>query len=71
MILSDYPDDIRTVLAWAAGNGWSLRQVSRFSGIPERTLQNWYEGSRRPPQYLSRLLGRALSDALGPFVLIV
>lgn len=69
--LTDYPTNIRAILSWAVSSGWSLRRVSRFSGIPERTLQNWYEGKRNPPPYIPRLLGKALEAEIGQMYLYV
>lgn len=36
--------------------GMTTAQLSEFSGIPVRTLENWLCGHRKPPDYVVQLL---------------
>ena len=36
----------------------SQSQFSKYFGIPIRTIQEWEQGRRNPPQYLIELLKR-------------
>lgn len=36
--------------------GISRVELSRRLGIPKRTLENWDAGSRRPPEWVERLI---------------
>ncbi len=37
-------------------SGLSLKKLSDYFGIPYRTLQDWYYGNRKMPEYLLRLM---------------
>ena len=37
-------------------SGLSLKRLSDYFGIPYRTLQDWYYGNRKMPEYLLRLM---------------
>lgn len=37
-------------------SGFSLKKLSDYFGIPYRTLQDWYYGNRKMPEYLLRLM---------------
>lgn len=41
---------------------YGIRQseLARRFGIPLRTVQNWHEGIRTPPDYVVRMLGELL-----------
>lgn len=43
--------------------GLRLCDLCRMSGIPYRTLQDWYGGRREPPLYVLRLLCFYLDNA--------
>ncbi|MBQ4044927.1 MAG: transcriptional regulator [Lachnospiraceae bacterium] len=36
--------------------GMSWKKLSEYFGIPYRTLQDWYMGKRKMPEYLLRLM---------------
>ena len=36
--------------------GLSWKKLSDYYGIPYRTMQDWYMGKRRMPEYLLRLM---------------
>jgi DNA-binding transcriptional regulator YiaG len=36
--------------------GLSWKKLSDYYGIPYRTVQDWYMGKRRMPEYLLRLM---------------
>ena len=36
--------------------GMSWKKLSQYYGIPYRTLQDWYMGKRKMPEYLLRLM---------------
>ncbi len=36
--------------------GMSWKKLSEYFGIPYRTIQDWYMGKRRMPEYLLRLM---------------
>ena len=36
--------------------GMSWKKLSDYYGIPYRTVQDWYMGKRRMPEYLLRLM---------------
>ena len=36
--------------------GMSWKKLSEYYGIPYRTVQDWYMGKRRMPEYLLRLM---------------
>lgn len=37
-------------------SGMSWKKLSVYYGIPYRTVQDWYMGKRRMPEYLLRLM---------------
>ena len=37
-------------------SGLGLKELSDYFGIPYRTLQDWYYGNRKMPEYLLRLM---------------
>jgi len=37
-------------------SGMSWKKLSDYYGIPYRTVQDWYMGKRRMPEYLLRLM---------------
>ena len=39
---------------------WS--EIAKIYGIPQKTMEKWYYGTREPPEYVSRLLERALRE---------
>lgn len=39
---------------------WSQREFAEYLGIPLRTLQNWEQGTRKPPEYITKLIYRVL-----------
>ena len=41
-------------------HGIKNSEISVRFGIPMRTLQNWANGDRQPPEYVLRLLEQAL-----------
>ena len=36
--------------------GMNWKKLSEYFGIPYRTVQDWYMGKRRMPEYLLRLM---------------
>lgn len=44
-----------------AETGMSQAKFCEYFGIPRRTLEEWERGSRKPPEYLVRLLAYRLS----------
>lgn len=48
--------DIRAV------TGLSQAKFAEFYGIPKRTVENWEEGKSRAPEYVLRLLERAVRE---------
>ena len=44
-----------------AETGMSQAKFCEYFGIPKRTLEEWERGSRKPPEYLVRLLVYRLS----------
>jgi len=36
--------------------GMSWKKLAEYYGIPYRTVQDWYMGKRRMPEYLLRLM---------------
>ena len=44
-----------------AETGMSQAKFCEYFGIPKRTLEEWERGSRKPPEYLLRLLAYKLS----------
>ena len=37
-------------------SGLSWKRLSEYYGIPYRTVQDWYMGKRKMPEYLLRLM---------------
>lgn len=46
-------------------HGVKIGDIHRKYGIPHRTLQGWYYGQRKPPQYVLNLLEEALTRDFG------
>ncbi len=44
------------IKALKSASGMTNSQMSEFSGIPVRTLENWMSGKRTPPSYVINLL---------------
>jgi len=42
--------------------GLSMQKFGDLYGIPLRTIQSWEGGVRMPPEYVVRLLERAVKD---------
>lgn len=42
--------------------GMSRTKFGELYGIPARSIQNWEEGSRNPPEYVLRLLDRVVRE---------
>lgn len=38
--------------------GFSQKQFAEYFGIPLRTVQEWEQGRRKPPDYIPKLLER-------------
>ena len=36
--------------------GYNWREFAEYFGIPYRTMQDWYLGNRKMPEYLLRLM---------------
>ena len=36
--------------------GWTLSKISTKTGVPIRTIENWSDGSRTPPDYVAALV---------------
>lgn len=53
-------DQLDIVKSVMSRNHLTMADVSRFYGIPYRTLQDWFSGRRHPPGYVLVLLGDAL-----------
>ena len=43
-------------------SGLSMAKFARFYGIPYRTVQNWEDGKRKPPEYVLTLLERVVKE---------
>lgn len=67
--LSDYPpDSIVNVIEFnsdkyfhairyaAQKKGFNIKKTAEILGAPYRTVQNWFNGSRRPPAWLEKLI---------------
>jgi DNA-binding transcriptional regulator YiaG len=48
--------DLRTI------TGMSRAKFGELYGIPARSIQNWEEGKRNPPEYVLRLLDRVVRE---------
>lgn len=48
-----------TIKEWLEKTGLSIKEASEKTGVPYRTLQNWANGSRKPPEYVERLITQA------------
>ena len=46
--------------------GLTQKNFSGRYGIPMRTYQCWESGESTPPEYVIRLLGRAVDEDFGP-----
>lgn len=42
--------------------GMNRREFKEKFGVPERTLQDWESGKRTPPDYVIKLLYRAVDE---------
>ena len=42
--------------------GLSQARFAEAYGIPKRSIENWESGSRKAPDYLIRLLARAIKE---------
>lgn len=42
--------------------GLSAQKFGDLYGIPLRTIQNWESGVNTPPEYVVKLLGRAVAE---------
>jgi len=50
--------------------GISWKKLAEYYGIPYRTVQDWYMGKRRMPEYLLRLMiYKAEMENMGCYVL--
>lgn len=49
------------IKAMRAEAGMSQAKFCEYFGIPKRTLEEWERGTRKPPEYLTRLLAYRLS----------
>lgn len=38
------------------------QQMSDFLGIPKRTIEDWESGTRKPPEYVERLVVEKLNS---------
>lgn len=36
--------------------GWSRAKLARKLGAPIRTLENWESGSRKPPEWIEKII---------------
>lgn len=48
--------DLRTI------TGMSRTKFGELYGIPARSIQNWEEGKRNPPEYVLRLMDRVVRE---------
>lgn len=53
-------DNLELVRQIMARHSLTMADLSRVYGIPYRTLQDWFAGRRRPPEYVLILLGDSL-----------
>lgn len=53
-------DKLMIVKSVMARHSLTMADLSRIYHIPYRTLQDWFSGRRRPPEYILVLLGDAL-----------
>lgn len=47
--------------------GLTQEMLAQMYGIPKRTIENWEEGSRKPPEYVINLIERALNAEFPDF----
>lgn len=47
--------------------GLTQAMLSKKYGIPKRTIENWEEGSRKPPEYVVNLIESALDAEFPDF----
>lgn len=45
-----------TIKEWLEKTGLSLKEASERTGVPYKTMQNWALGTRKPPEYVERLI---------------
>lgn len=50
-----------TVRDLLAKHGLTQTDLSKRFGLPLRTVQNWAEGTRTPPDYLVRMMDELLT----------
>ena len=51
-----------TIKEIRALTGLSQARFGEFYGIPKRTIEEWETGRRKPPEYVLRLLERAVRE---------
>ena len=51
---------MKTLLEMRKGLGWSQKKFADYLGISVRTMQNWEQHRREPPEYLAMLVERIL-----------
>ena len=54
-----------TIKELRALTGLSQSKFSEYFGIPFRTVQDWEQGRRKPPDYIPRLLERIWREEKG------
>ena len=53
-------DTARIIKELRESTGMSRKEFSEHTGIPVRTLEDWEEGRRTPPEYIPRLIAYQL-----------
>lgn len=51
---------MKTLLEMRKELGWSQKKFANYLGISVRTIQNWEQNRREPPEYLTMLVERVL-----------
>ena len=53
-------DTAKTIKELRERTGMSRKEISKHTGIPVRTLEDWEAGRRTPPEYIPRLIAYQL-----------
>lgn len=63
------PDTIERIRALMDRRGWNQAQAGAYLGVPQGTIGNWLQGTRKPTSAVGRLLDvLGMVEALAPGV---
>ena len=68
---TDNPPDptVDKIRALMARRGWGHNQTARYLGVPNSTMGNWIQGTKRPSQVITRLVDvLATIELLAPHI---